>query len=103
MQLSPVLRGERELLRRRKLARDLRAPRLGERLAVEDQAVLREVDDERQADRNCRSDLEYRGDQTFQGAILSAAETSNPETTVSDQFAATRYLLMRPPRNANYK
>jgi hypothetical protein len=46
-------------------ARDLRAPLLGDRLAVEDQRVLREVDDERQSDRDGEGDFQDRADQVL--------------------------------------
>jgi hypothetical protein len=46
-------------------ARDLRAPRFRDRLAVEDQRVLREVDDERQTDRDGEDDLQDRADQVL--------------------------------------
>ena len=45
--------------------RDLRAPALGERLALEDQRVLREVDDERQTDRDGEGDLQEGADQVL--------------------------------------
>jgi hypothetical protein len=44
---------------------DLGAPALGDRLAVEDQRVLREVDDERQADCDGERHLEDRADQVL--------------------------------------
>ena len=44
---------------------DLRAPAFGDRLAVEDQRVLREIDDQRQTNGDCETDLEGRADQVL--------------------------------------
>ena len=57
--------GEEHLRDRRVAPRDLGAPALGDRLAVEDQRILREVDDQRQSDRDGEPDLEDRADQVL--------------------------------------
>jgi hypothetical protein len=57
--------GEPDIADRRLHARNLRAALLRERLAVEDQRVLREVDDERQSDRDGEGDFQDRADQVL--------------------------------------
>ena len=44
---------------------NFRAPALGNRLAVENQRVLREKDQQRQADGDCETDFEDRADQVL--------------------------------------
>jgi hypothetical protein len=65
MEPGAVLRLQEDSLHLGKAPRDFSAARLGQRLPVEDQRVLREVDDQRQADRNRQDGLEDRGDQVL--------------------------------------
>jgi hypothetical protein len=58
MEPCSVLALNEDLLNRGKSPRHLRAARFGQGLPVEDQRVLREVDDQRQADRNPEENLE---------------------------------------------
>lgn len=69
MQLRPVRRLNEDFLHRGKTLRDVGAARLRQRLPVEDQRVLRKVDDQRERDEKREdargNDLEDRRDQVL--------------------------------------
>ena len=65
LQIAAVLRLEEDFLNCRKALCDLATARIRQRLPVENQRVLREIDDQRQADRDRQRYLENRGDQVL--------------------------------------
>jgi hypothetical protein len=65
LQPGAVLRLDEDLLHRGEAPRNFGAARFSQRLPVEDKRVLREINDQRQAERNREDDLEERGDQVL--------------------------------------
>ena len=65
MQPGAVGSFDEQALEARDASRQALAVRLGEPLRMEDQLVLQQVDDEWQADRDRRQDLQSRGDQVL--------------------------------------
>jgi len=65
MDASAVRGGEEHIRHGGLQPGDFRAPAFGDRLAVENQRVLREIDNQRQTDCDGETDLEDRADQVL--------------------------------------